>query len=287
MVEKAGCSECREVPDPPTRNKRSPQKRNCAAPNRSRKQRNLKSYKPPKRFVRWQLGLATHKLPICIPTRHRRSMLPGRHAICFHLSHIPCETCDSLSRISYSLRNTVPLGCFFGGCPPPPVTFPATRLNFRRATSLPFGGSFPKGATCFYPGARKNLSILPSKPFGLSDGRQTTANRSAAVLSRSLTTPFADPFAGLKDRNLRDGESYTEKNSSRQSFVCFIFILFFWRVENICSSRVLIEQLVTAFPVLQYAATRASLETNVRRCLSTTSNAFGIVKKGLLKGEFK
>jgi len=35
------------------------------------------------------------------------------------------------SSISRSLRTVVPLGSFFGGCPPPPVTFPATRLNFR------------------------------------------------------------------------------------------------------------------------------------------------------------
>ena len=50
-----------------------------------------------------------------------------------------------------------------------------------------------------------------------------TSNRSAVALSQSLTTPFADPFAGLKDRNLRDGESYTEKVFNRQFFVCFIF----------------------------------------------------------------
>src|SRR5229473_1159694 len=115
--------------------------------------------------------LGQAKLPICIPTSNRRSMLPGRHAICFRLSHIPCGTCDLLSRISHSLRNVVPLGSFLGGCPPPPVTFPATRLNFRRATWLPFSGSFPKGATRFYPGAQENLSALPSKPFGFSAGR--------------------------------------------------------------------------------------------------------------------
>ncbi len=50
-----------------------------------------------------------------------------------------------------------------------------------------------------------------------------TSNRSAVALSQSLTTPFADPFAGLKDRNLRDAESYTEKNFLGQFFVCFIF----------------------------------------------------------------
>jgi hypothetical protein len=75
------------------------------------------------------------------------------------------------------------------------------------------------------------LSGRPGKPFGLPwqafrpqrRASLATSNRSAVALSQSLTTPFADPFAGLKDRNLRDGESYTEKNFSRQSFVCFIF----------------------------------------------------------------
>jgi hypothetical protein len=51
----------------------------------------------------------------------------------------------------------------------------------------------------------------------------TTANRSAVALSQSVTTPFADPFAGLKGRDLRDGVTYTEKKFSGQFFVCFIF----------------------------------------------------------------
>ena len=79
------------------------------------------------------------------------------------------------------------------------------------------------GATRFYPGAQENLSVFPGRPFGLSVGRLATSNRSAVALSQSLTTPFADPFAGLKDRNLRDGESYIEKNFYRQFFECFIF----------------------------------------------------------------
>jgi len=54
-------------------------------------------------------------------------------------------------------------------------------------------------------------------------GVVTTANRSAAALSRNVTTPFVDPFVGLKGRDLRDGETYTEKKISRQSFMCFIF----------------------------------------------------------------
>jgi hypothetical protein len=61
------------------------------------------------------------------------------------------------------------------------------------------------------------LSGRPEKPFGLSwqafrlqlRASIATANRSAFALSQSLTTPFADPFVGLKNRNPRDGCSYT------------------------------------------------------------------------------
>ena len=151
-------------------------------------------------------------------------MLPGRHAIRFHLPSFPCGTFGLFSPISHSLRSVVPLGSFFGGCPPPPVTSPATRLNFRRATWLPFSGSFPKGATRFYPGARKkSFDLFLASLSASATGVIATTNRSVFTLSQSVTTLFACPFAGLKDRNLRDGQSYTEKNFSRQSFMCFIF----------------------------------------------------------------
>src|SRR3977135_1098916 len=131
---------------------------------------------------------------------------------------------DLFQLISHSLRNTksvstdltfpwgtvVPLGSFFGGCPPPPVTFPATRLNFRRATWLPFSGSFPKGATRFYPGAPKRFfSLFLATLSASATGVIVSTNRSVFTLSQSVTTLFACPFAGLKDRNLRDGQSYT------------------------------------------------------------------------------
>ena len=78
-------------------------------------------------------------------------------------------------------------------------------------------------ATRFYPGAQNpDKSKLLASLSASTKGVIASANRSAFTLSQSLATPFADPFVGLKDRNLRDAESYTEKNFSRQSFVCFI-----------------------------------------------------------------
>jgi hypothetical protein len=75
----------------------------------------------------------------------------------------------------------------------------------------------------FIRALRKTLPSFLADLSASTRGVITAANRSAAVLSQSLTTPFADPLAGLKDRNLRDGQSYTQKKFSRQSFMCFIF----------------------------------------------------------------
>jgi len=58
--------------------------------------------------------------------------------------------------------------------------------------------------------AQENLSTFPSQAFRLQRRASlTTANRSAVALFQSVTTPFADPFAGLEGRNPRDGVSYT------------------------------------------------------------------------------
>jgi uncharacterized protein YaaQ len=87
----------------------------------------------------------------------------------------------------------VPLGSFFGGCPPPPVAR-LCHLNFRRATLLSFGGSFPKGATRFYPGAQKKsfdpfLASLSASATGVI----ATPNRSVVALSQNVTTLVAVP----------------------------------------------------------------------------------------------
>jgi hypothetical protein len=117
----------------------------------------------------------------------------------------------------------VPIGCFLGGFPPPLVTFPATRLRFLRATWLTTSGSFLVVATRFYPGAQKTFRSS-WQAFRLHPRASiASANRSAFTLSQSLTTPFADPLAGLDGRNLRDVETYTEKEFFDQPFVCFIF----------------------------------------------------------------
>jgi len=120
----------------------------------------------------------------------------------------------------------VPIGCFLGGFPPPLVTFPATRLEFLRATWLTTSGSSLVVATRFYPGARKTFRSS-WQAFRLQlRASIASANRSAFTLSQSLATPFADPFVGLKDRNLRDAESYTEKKFPGQIFLVFCMFYF-------------------------------------------------------------
>jgi hypothetical protein len=121
------------------------------------------------------------------------------------------------------VTNVVPIGCFFGGFPPPLVTVPATRLGFLQATWLTTSGSSPVVATRFYPGAQKTFRSS-WQAFRLQlRASIASANRSAFTLSQSLTTPFADPFVGLDGRNLRDTDAYTENNFFDQDLVCFIF----------------------------------------------------------------
>jgi hypothetical protein len=75
----------------------------------------------------------------------------------------------------------------------------------------------------FIRALRKTFQPSLASLSASAPGVITTANRSAVALSQSLTTPFADPFAGLKGRDLRDGVTYIEKKFSGQFFECFIF----------------------------------------------------------------
>ena len=79
------------------------------------------------------------------------------------------------------------------------------------------------GCYPFLSGRSGKLSSSLADLSASAPGVIATSNRSAVALSQNLTVPFADPFAGLKDRNLRDAETYTEKNFCGQTLVCFIF----------------------------------------------------------------
>jgi hypothetical protein len=74
------------------------------------------------------------------------------------------------------------------------------------------------------------LSGRSGKPYGLPwqtfrSQRKASiaiANRSAFALSQSLATPFADPFAGLDGRNLRDG-GFIQKTIFPINFLSVLF----------------------------------------------------------------
>jgi len=75
------------------------------------------------------------------------------------------------------------------------------------------------GCYPFLSGRPENLSVFLASLSASTKGVIASANRSAFTLSQSLTTPFADPFAGLKSRNLRDTDAYTENKFPGQFFV--------------------------------------------------------------------
>src|SRR6266852_1166229 len=81
----------------------------------------------------------------------------------------------------------------------------------------PSAGPSQRVLPVFIRALRKTFQPSLASLSASAPGVITTANRSAVALSQRLTTPFADPFAGLEDRNLRDAESYTEKTFLGQS----------------------------------------------------------------------
>jgi hypothetical protein len=144
-----------------------------------------------------------------------------------------------LPLISHSLRSVVPLGCFL-------VAVLHRRLRPRQRGSTfverhgsPSAGPSQRVLPVFIRALRKTFRLSLASLSASATGVITTANRSAVVLSQSLTTPFADPFAGLEGRNPRDGESYTEKIFSGQFSMCFIFRKMIYSIfdERNCMSR--------------------------------------------------
>ena len=99
-------------------------------------------------------------------------------------------------------------------------------------------------ATRFYPGAQESLTTLPSRPFGLNERRHSKCK---PLCLYSLPEPHDSvrrPFVGLKSRNLRDTDAYTEKNFSGQFFDSFFSKkVFFCKHERETSafSRVRVE----------------------------------------------
>jgi hypothetical protein len=100
----------------------------------------------------------TLKLPNLYPDYQLAvSLISGQHTTCFHKSRI--------------LANAVPLGFCFGGFSSTAGYDPATKLNFRRAASLPSAGPLQRVPLVFIRVAREGLATFSSRAFRLRLGR--------------------------------------------------------------------------------------------------------------------
>ena len=118
----------------------------------------------------------------------------------------------------------VPIGCFLRWLSSTAGYVPGNEAQLSLSDIAHHKRVLSRGCYPFLSGRSENLSVFLASLSASTKGVIASANRSAFTLSQSLATPFADPFVGLKDRNLRDTNAYTENNFSDQLFLCFIFL---------------------------------------------------------------
>jgi hypothetical protein len=97
----------------------------------------------------------------------------------------------------------------------------------------PSAGPSQRVLPVFIRALRKTSQPSLASLSASAPGVITTANRSAVALSQSLTTPFADPFAGLKGRRSCSGSGLTA-NRINQFNASGLYPAF---VSGSCSSR--------------------------------------------------
>jgi len=105
--------------------------------------------------------------------------------------------------------NVVPLGSFLRWLSSTAGYVPGNEAQLSLSDIASHKRVLSYGCYPFLSGRSRKLSSSLAGLSASATGVIATSNRSAVALSQSLTTPFADPFAGLKYRNLRDTESYT------------------------------------------------------------------------------
>ena len=121
----------------------------------------------------------------------------------------------------------MPIGCFLRWLSSTAGYVPGNEAQISPSDIAHHQRVLSNGCYPFLSGRPENLSVFLASLSASTKGVIASANRSAFTLSQSLTTPFADPFVGLKDRNLRDAESYTEKKFPGQTFMVFCMFYFF------------------------------------------------------------
>ena len=123
--------------------------------------------------------------------------------------------------------NVVPLGSFLRWLSSTAGYVPGNEAQISLSDMAHHQRVLSSGCYPFLSGRSENLSVFLASLSASTKGVIASANRSAFTLSQSLTTPFADPLAGLKSRNLRDTDAYTENIFWGQTFMIFCVFYFF------------------------------------------------------------
>ena len=87
---------------------------------------------------------------------------------------------------------------------------PGNEAQLSLSDMAPLRRVLPKGCYPFLSGRSEKISqSFPSKPFGCSDGRHSNYKPLCLCSLPECHHSVRRPFAGLKGRDLRDGQSYT------------------------------------------------------------------------------
>jgi len=135
------------------------------------------------------------------------------------LISLPLRDAKSVSTVLTFLADRGANRLFFGWLSSTAGYVPSNEARISSSDMAHHQRVLSSGCYPFLSGRSENLSVFLASLSASTKGVIASANRSAFALSQSLATPFADPFVGLKDRNLRDTDAYTENNFRGQFFV--------------------------------------------------------------------
>jgi len=140
---------------------------------------------------------------------------------------LPLRDAKSVSTVLTFLADRGANRLFFGWLSSTAGYVPSNEARISSSDMAHHQRVLSSGCYPFLSGRSENLSVLLASLSASTKGVIASANRSAFTLSQSLATPFADPLAGLKSRNLRDTDAYTENIFWGQTFMIFCVFYFF------------------------------------------------------------
>src|SRR4029079_1302663 len=166
---------------------------------------------PPEQFVRWQLALVSKQAANLYPDKSsavdaHRSARDSFQLILQPLRATKLVSAYLTSTLTEVIINVVPLGSFLRWLSSTAGYVPGNEAQISLSDMAHHQRVLSSGCYPFLSGRSGKPSGLPWQTFRPQRKASiATANRSAFALSQNLTVPFADPFAGLDGRNLRDG----------------------------------------------------------------------------------